>query len=514
MQRKSATPFSLFLDRASAAPQLPARALWTLLVLMLLVAASGCPASPPAAGPAASRESPPITVACPAELPAAVIRRYSGGWASRSGRRVEVLRYDRQTGPQQTTATVWVVHPAEMPRWAAAAMLEPVPDTLIRGNNYAWRDLLPQLPAYLLTWDRQVYAVPLLGEGQVCLYREDWLSDPENRQAFRDRFGRDLTPPGSWEEVAEIAEFFRDRPAAEHPSARPSLPALPASDDDLDREIFSVLAPFAQVAQPERPGRQRDIDFFSFHYDLQTGQPRIAGPGFVAGLQLLQRLQACRWPGSSAEPVTQFRDGKAVLCLADPRWAARLQEKDSPVRNKFGILPVPGTRQIYAGPQPLPAEDGLNSVPYLGSGGWLAVVRRGAADAEAAFDLLAYLSGPAVSMEILVEPSFGGGPIRREHVQRPEDWRSFGLGPDRSKALVDALRKTQLPSHLVNPVLRLRIPDERNYQQAFLAEVRKALLEGADARQSLERVANQWRELDAGKDFKTRLADYRKSLGF
>jgi hypothetical protein len=67
--------------------------------------------------------------------------------------------------------------------------------------------------------------------------------------------------------------------------------------------------------------------------------------------------------------------------------------------------------------------------------------------------------------------------------------------------------------HVKNPVLKLRIPDAREHQQAMDAELRLALLQAKDARQALSDAARRWRQLDDRKDLKLRQVEYRLSLG-
>ncbi len=69
-------------------------------------------------------------------------------------------------------------------------------------------------------------------------------------------------------------------------------------------------------------------------------------------------------------------------------------------------------------------KEGVNRVPYLGGAGWLAAVPAAAANPSAAYDLLADLCGPARSMQIVLDPRVGGGPVRTEQVLR-ERWDSY-----------------------------------------------------------------------------------------
>jgi multiple sugar transport system substrate-binding protein len=489
-----------------------------LAPLFAALLAAGCRQETPPTAPARPHQGVTLRVACPGDPAAAVVETHARGWAARAGAQVQVLRYDRPAGPQTVEAAdVWVLRPAELPRWAAAGRLLPVPEKYAgREDPYAWRDLLPLYREQLLLWDRAAVGLPLLGEAPVCCYRADLLEDPAHRQAFRQKNGWELGPPHTWEEYAAVAEYFRAHgPAGQ---AGPSLPPLPADEGGLDRLFYTVAAGYARRAIPadEDTGR-RAAETFSFHYDLDTGRPRIDGPGFVYALRLLQRLQKCRPEGAGGVPAEAFRDGKAVLCLADASWLPAFQ-KSAAVRDKFSVCPVPGGGRYFefAGGKEVVVWDAqrraANRVPYLGAGGWLAVVPRGTPHPEAAFALLAHLSGPETSNEIVLEPRWGGGPVRTPQLNR-QRWDAFDLAPAPTAALREALLETLLHRGVKNPALVLRIPEQASHRAALVAKLRPALTAGGDAEVTLKEAARLWSELDRAKGPAAMKSEYRLSVG-
>ena len=52
----------------------------------------------------------------------------------------------------------------------------------------------------------------------------DLFSDAAHQKGFREKYQRDLGPPRTWTEVADIAEYFYSNRAPGH--AAPSLPPL------------------------------------------------------------------------------------------------------------------------------------------------------------------------------------------------------------------------------------------------------------------------------------------------
>src|SRR5262249_6793269 len=160
-----------------------------------------------------------------------------------------------------------------------------------------------------------------LGDALVCFYREDLFQDAGHREAFREKYGRELGPPSTWEQFADVAEYFhnRKRPGIDRPCV--SLPPLPSESDELDTVFYSGAVRLARRAvREDEPKPPPAVEVFSFHYDLESGAVRIDTPGFVHALQLLQRLQGFRPAQAIRDPPTAFEKGEAVLCLAGPSW--------------------------------------------------------------------------------------------------------------------------------------------------------------------------------------------------
>lgn len=477
---------------------------------LFAVALAGCgprPAAPEVSAP--QRSGGELNVACPNETAAAILRGRGQAWALRNGVKITVQLYDpaKDTEPP---GDVWIISAADLPRWADADRLVPLPDVYKTPDNpLAWSDLLPAFREQLLQWDGKTYGLPLIGEAPVCCYRRDQLQSP----ALRSLLGRNADGPANWEQFALIAEHFREK----NPNGQsiPSLPPLPKADADLDRLFYTVAAGFARRAVRDDEDRRayHANDLFSFHYDYETGQPRIASNGFVQALKLLQRLQKCRPAHLVEQPEETFREGHAILCLTDAPWIVQFQKTDK-LRDKIGVSRVPGgdryfdfgTDQVH---KPAGAANGM---PYLGGASWLAVVPRSARTSETAFALLADLAASKTSTQIFLGSTSKGGPTRTSQLYRHR-WDTFDLDDKQAVHLRDILDETLLHRNLKNPVLCLRTPRQVAHRAALVRGLREALLEGADAEKTLRGVAEAWKKLDAEQGMKEHKADYRRSLG-
>jgi multiple sugar transport system substrate-binding protein len=503
MQRKSTVARPLF--------SLP----WAALLLAVTAGCSGTSATTPQANPRPF-DGASLKVACRDEPSKRLVERFGRDWATRQGVRLEAVIYDPQTGPEAVDgADVWLIAPASLGLWAEADRLAPLPDEYTRARPEAgeegrtkldWPGLMPLYRERLLRWGGHVCALPVLGEAPLYFYRLDLFADPVHKASFQKRYQHELAPPTTWEEFAEVAEFFNALP-----ETSPSLPPL-MGDDELDGAFHAIAASCAvRAADVLKLPENRDAraELFSFDCDFATGEPRIASPGFVHALALLRRLQACRAPGDGKPGPEAFAAGKAVMCLADASWVFRFQK--SAARPRFGVRRLPGSQVVfdYATGE-MKSIRGGNYVPYLGAGGCLGVVPRSAAHAEAAFALLAGLSGPETSRQIVIEPEWGGGVFRRDQLSDAAGWSSFGLDQAQTTSLLQALQQTLTPPGLANPATRLRLPKEAEYRKALLDEVRAALAGKKSEAAALEAAAKHWRELDPPE---RRRIEYAYSLG-
>jgi multiple sugar transport system substrate-binding protein len=484
-------------------------------ILLILGMVTGCASRPAETTQQARRnEGLEFEVACPDDRTAAILDRFANSWGSRSGAKVKQIRYDpTDASDRLPPAELCVIPAATMPSWAVQGKLEPVPAALTE-SSYAWRDLLSLYRSKLLVWDSTPYALPLLDQPWLCFYRTDLLNDPELRAAFPAETGRQLSPPETWEDYAAIAAYFNQKARPGVPGRFPSLPPLPAADEMLDHEFYLFAVAYARKASREDDrARASDVEVFSFHYDLESMMPRIQTAGFQHALDVLKNLQKFRPPGTSPEPATSFERGEAVFCLAGPAWISRF-EKSQAVRGKFGFCTPPGAEEVFdyrsANVVRVP---GGNTVPYQGAETFVLVVPRGSPHADAAFDFAAFLSDPRNSRDLVIEPSWGGGPFREQHLAPGAGWQSFELSAEWTATLEMVLRSQLADPRVRNPLLRLRVPDERRHRQALDEELRHALFDGKSSAAALEAAASRWRSLDEGKDKKALLRDYRLSMG-
>ncbi|MFM8273081.1 MAG: extracellular solute-binding protein [Gemmata sp.] len=441
-----------------------------------------------------------LTLSCPDAAFADAIAPMVRAWGVRTGATVTL---SREPMAPADAADLGVIPTGHLGAWAEPGHLAEVPAKLRAGDHpIQWFGFLTAYGDRLVEWGARTRAVPLTGDGHVLVYRADRFADKAAAAEFVARFRRPLAPPATWEEFAQVAEFFAAR------DKRPSLPPLPA-DPGRAFDLLSRVA--ASLDRPALTDKDLDVakdpERLAFHFTTRTGEPRLRADGFRAAADLLADLRAKgalpagASDGTAAALATDTGPALAVVSL--DQLAALVDRasgaKGGPRLGAFGVGGVPGAKHFFDPVRnarvAVPGE-GANYVPYF-AGGRLGVVRARCPSPDAAFELLAELGGPARGAELIATPGLGAGPTRTAHLDptRLLPWLAYGFDEARSKALQEALRHYTGPA-VKNPTYGLRGPDRAPLALAG-GEAVKRLGAGAGPGDALTEAQNAWNTLDA-----------------
>ncbi len=434
-------------------------------------------------------------------------------WAKKNGAAVGFVE---QLG---VDTDIVVIRPAELGAWVASNDAKVLPEELRDpAHPMQWSRCLAVETERLASWAGEARSVPLAGETYLLAYRNDQLADAKAVQEFSAKFARPLAPPTTWEEYAEVAEFFADR-------GQPSLPAL-ADSASLLREFHLVAACYDRQAlagttftaqMKDRAALDTPVaQMLAFHHDIETGQPRLSKPAFVAAAKWLHRVARCR---SKAEPIAALTTGTAVMAVVSLRDLGRLPREGGAVSTTLGVAPLPGSKVWFDAKtgQPRAAGDngkGANFVPYFGAGGWVAIVRNTCPNPAAAFDLLADLSRLERSAELLSDPKLGFSPFRTEHLDQSHEaiWQRYGFDEVRSRQLANAVRR-YVDVGLANPVVAPRGPDQARLMAILARELAPVAAGTADPEAALVAAEEAWRKADRTRPPDVLKAERRQSSG-
>ncbi len=435
-----------------------------------------------------------LTLSCPDAAVADAVAPMAKAWAVRTGAEV-VVRRGAMTPADDSD--IGIIPAGHLGEWGEPGLLTPVPVKLRASDNpFQWFGLLPAYGERLVEWGGQTLAVPLTGDGFVLVYRADRLADATAAAEFAKQGRPPPAVPVTWEEFAGVAAGFAAL------DKKPSLPPLPADPErafdllgrvasSIDREALNDI----QLAA--RAGRNRDA--IAFHFSVVTGKSRLKTDGFRLAAEWLAGLYASKAlpPDGNDDPAAALADGRAVMAVLSLDQLARLPREGGAVPPRFGLAGLPGTRTYYHADQgKVMLDPNANYVPHF-AGGRLGVVRTRCPHADAAFDLLAELGGPARGAELVATPGLGAGPTRIAHLDRERIvvWLGYGFDEARSKALQDAMRH-YVEQAVKNPTLGLRGPDRGALVAAAGAAVRK-IGTGTKPDDALTEAENAWQALDA-----------------
>jgi multiple sugar transport system substrate-binding protein len=80
--------------------------------------------------------------------------------------------------------------------------------TLHDSSFMPQQQLFPNWWRELSSYGDHIYGYPFTSLTTFLCYRKDLLDDPANQRNFKLRYHRDLTPPTTWQEYTQLAEFF------------------------------------------------------------------------------------------------------------------------------------------------------------------------------------------------------------------------------------------------------------------------------------------------------------------
>ena len=440
---------------------------------------------------------------------AAVLGPIARSWAAKTGATVSVSN--------DPSGDIRLFRPVAFGEAAAKGQILPLPKSLRElSHPYQMSNITDAYSEGIAGWAGKPFGVVLATDAAVLIYRKDRIEDPVNRAEFKTRFNRELVAPVSWESAATIAGFFTEK------DGKPSLPPLPQDPAKL-LDLFHRVA-----ACTDRPaitpsnafGRKLNDQSFaaeavSFHFQYQSGTPRLTSPGFALAAETLAALQPSRAAVGSDDPLAALEAGAifAVSTLSDlgrlPRGA------DGAVLSRFGVSRFPGTLRYYDNvTKVVKTASGAdaNFLPYH-SGGWIGAIATSCKNAEAAFELLGEWGGPQGTAAVVGEPACGSGPWRNGLLDsgRKSIWYAYGFGADQTDALLRAL-KPYVATDIRNPVIGPRGPGMEKLLVALEPHVRSAISGKIKPQEAMKAAQEAWlqMELANGPDVvKWRKADMR-----
>ena len=169
-------------------------------------------------------------------------------------------------------------------------------------------DFMPATVLGYSEWPKHTpnyWALPAMGDAVGWTYRKDWFSRPEIRAEFKKKHGRELTPPATWDEFKQIAEFFQGR-EIDGKKVYGAYIFTERGSEGITMGVTNVLYDWGfQYEDPKKPYHMEGF---------------VNSPGAVKGLEFYKALYKCCTPPGLTNAYMQegldaFKSGQVAMMM-------------------------------------------------------------------------------------------------------------------------------------------------------------------------------------------------------
>jgi multiple sugar transport system substrate-binding protein len=451
------------------------------------------------------------------ELAAAVVRA-RGEWNVQTGSDIEVVETSEKDllGGKSLPGDAAICPAGLMGVLAERGWLARVPKPLLHGAG--WSDVFPLPRLREATWGSATMGVPFGSPVFCCCYRADLLK----------KLGR--RPPRTWGEYQELAKLLAENSPRSKGEGAWYGTIEPLAPGWAGLVLLARAAPYA-----------KHRDNYSTLFDIETMEPLVAGPPFVQALQELAAAaklgpadalrcdpaavraafwsgrcgMALTWPTAAKEGRGERDEGRGTRGegRGEKGLAAAVAGPDSGKDIRVGFAELPGSRKVFnvsTGVSDRRADDESPHVPLLSIAGRLGVVGKDSPQADAAFQLLLWLSDGQMSPQISAA-SPATTLFRQSNLPSAAAWVE--------KSATDNAAAQQY-ADVTEAALRheqwlgaLRVPGRAEYLAALDNAVAVAVGGKKSPQDALTEAAAKWREITKRLGAKQQRSAYRHSLG-
>lgn len=372
-------------------------------------------------------------------------------------------------------------------------------------------DIEQELPGMraLRMYDGKKYVIPYDCDGQALYYRRDLLDDPEHQAAYKEKTGNDLGVPQTWDELFEIASYFKDTGNIDGISMH-----LKVGGQGMFH-YMSLSAPY--VIGPENPKL--------YWFDPETMDPLVESEGHIAAADMIKKLfdlgpeAQAGW--ALGEAWDHFLQGNAVFTYSWGDVLPLANEQDAPIKGSVGTAQLPGTMKYT---NPLTGDsydvDEPNIVGNTTGGSWSGVVMAGSDVPEATYYLFALLATEPKQRFFAARGSDGVDPGRM--YQMPPEAVEGGTGNlqdylDQGFTEADAIQYCRAfydTFQNPNQLPYLRIPGTTEYWNAVDIRLSEFVTgQVGSAAEAMANLANDFRDINDRLGVDAQKEIYKAALG-
>ena len=142
-------------------------------------------------------------------------------------------------------------------------------------------DFMPATVLGYSEWPKNTpnyWALPAMADAVGWTYRKDWFSRPEIQAEFKKKYGRDLAPPKTYDELKQIAEFFQGR-EIDGKKVYGAYIFTERGSEGITMGVTNVLYDYGfEYEDPKKPYHMEGF---------------VNSPGAVKGLEFYKELYKC-----------------------------------------------------------------------------------------------------------------------------------------------------------------------------------------------------------------------------
>ncbi|NOZ71376.1 MAG: extracellular solute-binding protein [Chloroflexi bacterium] len=377
-------------------------------------------------------------------------------------------------------------YPAYIGDFAGNGYLEPLDEYMAKSPASVWDpnpdDVLKPFWELYSKFGGKVYALPVDGDVHMLMYRKDLFENPEEKAAFKEKYGKELAPPETWEDWLQIGEFFT-RDAGET-----------LAGETLERPFYGS-ADFAQRGFSFAWFVDRWAAFGEPYFD-ENMVPQVNSPNAVKALQNFVDGLKNAPPDMLGYGYDELRDaflkGNVAMVVqwtdvpkkgADPNQSA--------IAGKIGVGRVPGWNingtVVHRAMMPV---------------GRVVAVAADSKNKEAAYWVAKHVSYDR-SLEDVSTSLTGLDPYRHLHFNHPEAYTMFPT-IEEAQAYLDGVSAAMADGYP-----EIFIPGAAQYEDALDLHVNKALAGQETPQEALDATAAEWEKITdrLGRDKQIELWD-------
>ncbi len=207
-------------------------------------------------------------------------------------------------------------------------------------NHISMNDFMPATVLGYAEWPKHTpnyWALPAMADAVGWTYRKDWFERPALRAEFKKKYGRELAPPKTWDQLKQIAEFFQRR--------------------KIDgKTVYGAYIFTERGSEGITMGVTNAMYDWGFEYDNPKKPYQMEGfvnsPGAVKGLEFYKALyKCCTAPGMTnaymQEGLDAFKSGQVAMQMNWFAFFPGLYKDPNVGGKKIGFFTNPGEKQHW-----------------------------------------------------------------------------------------------------------------------------------------------------------------------